>query len=350
MVQSRNEFVNEAIPVSDFFKTLATNYYWSNEYERKQKMDVKESVAKESKIDVENKKIWGLDLSEINGRVEDNVDKIAQHIIYSIVSQAVKHKSALVQFYRTRNDDEQQCKQEAYRNISNAWRDEYCLCSPINQTPKDRMKTAEWRIIMCYYSMYKAVSSIIHTRSAERLGNSHVKTLDIHANEYLQSKARVLYPFPLRFNPRNPNYTSPEIPYPSREVTHKFKSYTRRVDNCMKEQYKALQSLSIWDKSRNIDSFFHVMKLFREWANYGHGGIFSRLYGEGFIRYLDSSLRLLSYSSLALAEVIQILSFGYDSFQREVARYVKSSDMGITDSSKLVEDRFEVYDRALSHI
>lgn len=106
------------------------------------------------------------------------------------------------------------------------------------------------------------------------------------------------------------------------------------------------RNISIEDD--DVEDFYFLMKLLREWANYKHGGLFSLLYGDGYIKAIDRSLRLLSFSALVTAEVATICSFGLDWFREEVSAFHQASKEGAAESSIKVRNRLSAYEQALS--
>lgn len=117
----------------------------------------------------------------------------------------------------------------------------------------------------------------------------------------------------------------------------------------MEAVYSKAENVSSWDSGRNTSTFYHVFKLLREWANYEHGGIFSRLYGPGYVKFLDRGMRLLAYSAITTAEVALICAFGIDRFERELRYYGESCEEGVSEGAAHAVDRYEVYQRTLSN-
>jgi hypothetical protein len=358
MPHTARRFVEQAMPVGQFMKTISDGFYWAYEFKRDQYIGVENSVASRSEIDTSNQTVWGLNLTEANSK--GDLGRLKQHIIFATIRQAVDNREQLLQFFRGRSGSDRIYEEKTFRNLTNAWRDEYCLSEPIDAEPEQRMKTAEWRITMCYYSLYKSVSAIIHTKDSADLSNSHVSTLDVHASQFLSSSARCLYGYPLNYNPSNDEFFEFRLPFPlilntSQEEyeeqlrRERRESYADHNRGLMRALYSKAEDINTWDEGRRTSTFLHVFKLLREWANYGHGGIFSRLYGPGFIKFIDRAIQLLTYSAVSTAEVAAICAFGFDRFERELQYYREACEEGISDGSLHVDKRFDIYQRALSN-
>lgn len=356
MSHTARRFAQQAIPVGQFMKTLSDGFYWAYENKRDQYMGVENAVASSSDIDADNQTVWGLNLVEATNK--GDIERLKQHIIYATVAQAVDNRGQLLQFFRGRSGSDRIYEEKAFRNLTNAWRDEYCLSAPVDAEPEERMKTAEWRITMCYYALYKSASAIVHTKDSSDLSNSHVRTLNIHANQFLSSRARCLYGYPFNYNPSSGDFFDFRLPFPhyigvedeewkEQLRQEREESYADHNERLMTALYSKAKNISTWDADRETSTFFHVFKLLREWANYGHGGIFSRLYGPGYIKFIDRAIQLLTYSAVSTAEVSIICAFGLDRFERELRYYREACEEGISDSSVHVDERFEVYQRVL---
>ncbi|WP_157078404.1 hypothetical protein [Halalkalicoccus paucihalophilus] len=106
---------------------------------------------------------------------EDNLEDIQSHILYHIIQNASSNKSALNDFFSRYSGDLESIE----RNLTNGWRDEFALNDPIGKDEGERMKTVEWRITMCYYSIFKAQSALMHCRfnkiRENAKGGSHVQ-------------------------------------------------------------------------------------------------------------------------------------------------------------------------------
>lgn len=358
MSHTARRFANEAIPVGQFMKTLSEGFYWAYEYRRDQYMGVENAAAPDSQIDTDHQSVWGLNLAEATNK--SDTERLKEHVLYATVAQAVDNRGQLLQFFRSRSGSDRLYEKKTFRNLTNAWRDEYCLSSPVDAEPEDRMKTAEWRITMCYYALYKAASAIVHTKDSSDLSNSHVRTLNMHANQFLSSRARCLYGYPLNFDPSSGDFFDFRLPCPQHIgidkeewqeelLEDRKESYADHNERLMSALYNKAQNISTWDTDRETSTFFHVFKLLREWANYGHGGIFSRLYGPGYIKFIDRAIQLLTYSAISTAEVATICAFGFDRFERELRYYREACEEGISDGSLHVDERFEIYKRALNN-
>lgn len=338
-------------------KTLSDGFYWAYEYNRDQYMGVENAVASMSEIDPDQQVVWGLNLAEAT--YKSDIERLKEHIIYATVAQAVDQRDQLLSFFRGRSGSDRLYEEKTFRNLTNAWRDEYCLSAPVDVEPEERMKTAEWRITMCYYALYKSASAIVHTKDSSDLSNSHVRTLNMHANQFLSSRARCLYGYPLNYGPSSGDFFDFRLPFPihvgvddeewrTELREERTEAYADHNERLMTALYSKAEKISTWDSDRNTSTFYHVFKLLREWANYEHGGIFSRLYGPGYIKFIDRAIQLLAYSAISTAEVSTICAFGLDRFERELRYYREACEEGISDSSLYVDDRFEVYQRVLN--
>lgn len=358
MSHTARRFAQQAIPVGQFMKTLSEGFYWAYEYKRGQWMGVENATAPNSEIDADSQTVWELNLEEAT--YKNDIERLKEHIIFATVGQAVDDRDQLLQFFRGRSGSARLYEEKAFRNLTNAWRDEYCLNSPVDAEPEERMKTAEWRITMCYYALYKSASAIVHTKDSSDLSNSHVRTLNIHASQFLSSRARCLYGYPLNHNPCSGDFFEFRLPFPQhisvedeewREPLRedRIDTYADHYERLMTALYSKAKNISTWDSDRETSTFFHVFKLLREWANYGHGGIFSRLYGPGYIKFIDRAIQLLTYSAISTAEVAAICAFGFERFERELRYYREACEEGISDGALHVDERFEIYQRALSN-
>jgi hypothetical protein len=357
MPHTARKFAKQAIPVGQFFKTVANGYYWAYEYGRDQNMDLDNSAAPRSDIDSDDLSIWGLNLAEATS--DSNIEQLKDHIIYATLEQAVKNHGQLLGFFRNRSGSDRIYEDKAFRNLTNAWRDEYCLNAPVDAEPEERMKTAEWRITMCYYALYKSVSAIIRTKDSTDLSISHQKTLDKHSSQFMASRARCLYGYPFNFDPCSSQFFDFRKPFPyfigvedeeleARRRSQREDIYADHYKRQMEVVYSKAEKISSWDNKRNTSTFYHVFKLLREWANYEHGGIFSRLYGPGYVQFIDRGIRLLAYSAISTAEVALICAFGIDRFERELRHYQKACEEGVSEGASHIIDRYEVYQQALN--
>lgn len=356
MSSSRDRFVREGIPVGEFFKEVANQFYWAYEFNRNQWQEIEGSPAEDSEIDINEGNIWGLEMTEVTDSLPENsIGRLEDHVLYAVVEQALRNRGRLMTYLRDRSDGEEECAEAAFRNLSNAWRDEYALNQPFDFDAEDRMKTAEWRISKCYYSLYKSLSAIEHTKLGSRLEGSHTKVLNIHETRFIRSKVGDLYVFPFNFydiTSSKKHTTTYPVPYPIDDSAgidegEIISRYNETLDYIFKRFDEKIDDIENGASPSTIRSFYHVMKFFREWANYEHGGIFSRLYGEGYRKYMDTALRLMSFTAMTISEVALIASFGFDKYRSELELYEEASKVGIQRSSKLPSERCEVYRRAL---
>jgi len=357
MSHTARRFAEQAVPVGQFFKTIANGYYWAYEYERDQNMGLDNSVAPSSEINSDEQSVWGLNLAEVSN--DSDVEQLKEHIIYATLESAVEDRDQLLGFFRNRSGSDRIYAKNAFRNLTNAWRDEYCLSDPVDAGPEERMKTAEWRITMCYYALYKSASAIIRTKDDSDLSNSHQATLRKHSNQFMSSRAYGLYGYPFNFAPSSGQFFDFRKPFSyfidvedeewmSEIRGQREEKYANHYKRQMNAVYSKAKNISTWDNGRDTSTFYHVFKLLREWANYEHGGIFSRLYGPGYIKFIDRAIRLLAYSAISTAEVALICAFGIDKFGRELRYYQESCEKGVSEGAAHVAGRYEIYQRALS--
>lgn len=371
MAHDADNFIEHAIPVGELMKNIANGYYWAYNLNRSQWMSIGNSPADDEFIDEEHEEIWGLSMAESGRRPWYSYRNYCDHILYDIASRAVANKPEILQFFQSNQSNLEEKQREAFRNISNAWRDEFALVSPIfpeydgfpgdgaeipseSNGAKWRMKTAEWRITMCYYAMYKSLSATVRSKDLRSLG--HKKMLNFYSNQFMSSRIYYMYPYPLLFIPSNSqNFNPPDLPYPL-GVPYRRSAHREMYEE---ERDRRIETYHDWlpDNLDQIDShassvssyhggpptLFHIFRILREWASYDHGGIFSRLYGEGYVKYIDAALRLVSFSSMTLAEVLLIAAFGIDAFIQEASAYFESCERGIANSTTMVDYRFNAY-------
>ena len=103
----------------------------------------------------DNHDAWGSNLSDVQN-----------HALYHVVANSQENEQELNQFFSDKESGAQPNK--AMKNISNAWRDEFALNDPIDGDVRDRMRTAEWRITMAYYSIYKATSALMRSKLSNK--------------------------------------------------------------------------------------------------------------------------------------------------------------------------------------
>lgn len=401
MVHTGSRFMEVGEPVGEFMKLLTHDFYWAYNWSKDQWMDISKSVATTEAVNVEENTVWGLNLSEPSSKqsVYREQGLIRDQILYHLLSNVRDNKGRLLGRLRDRSNDEfdeDEYAKEAFRNLSNAWRDEYAVYEPLfndfadyarQSEGKDglgeekdiveakrsiaesevslrkwRMQTAEWRIVKCYYSLYKSASAIVRSQTLDNVGD-HNGMLDKHYNSFMQSKLRSLYVFPLLPVPNQVSqFILPSVPFPLAEVSDQSPTHQPKWKDRYKESYETLLN-NLENKISDISevnprkpegsspepkSFYHMMKILREWASYHHGGIFSRLYGKGYIKYIDTAIRLSSFAALASAEVALICTFGYNRFKKALKTYCEACAEGIADSAAIVNSRNVVYDEVLS--
>lgn len=213
------------------------------------------------------------------------------------------------------------------------------------------MQTTEWRIIQMYYSVYKSVSAIMRSKFGEiRAGSkgTHNAVFEKHRKECMDKLQSKLYVFPFMYfpneqNPGNKSVFSWEVPYPIVGENHNQQEQQNKyAQDALRSIYDASQK-SEYLQNEVFFTFYDLLKKLREWAQYQQGGIFNRLYGETHIMALDHALRLISYTSLAIAEVALICGFGFNKFNDVYDEFRKSSREGKSHSTNLVYERFSIY-------
>lgn len=359
MSYSADRFMEEGDPVGEFFYGLYHGFYWHYEQNRAQRQDVTESPAVDSEINEENQSVWGLDLSETNGPPAVDVEGLKDHILYAVLAQARENRESLLNFYRGSWDDREGCSEQAFRNLSNAWRDEFILNYPKEEDYEFRMQSAEWRITVCYYSLYKSLSAIVHTKDSSDLSTTHVSTANRHANEFMDMPAtQPIFVYPYNFHPDDTRYFDFSLPYPAfqdypdefveEHLERLLTQFSEESNNRMTSVYNKITNISTYSSDRSTDTFYHLMKLLREWANYEEGRIFARLHGDGYLKAIDRTLQLLTYSALVTSEVAVIASFGFEEFRSQVEGFHRASTRGITNCADDVLQRNQVYSHVIS--
>jgi len=361
-MQDWQVYKQEAEPVAELMKLINDGYRVAYEFD---KDDYREGnpFIEEGKGAPREK--WGIDLSKIapnttGGHLHwgNKIEQLREHILYFVVSQAVENQKELQTFFRDREEDLQDHYRNAYRNLTNAWRDEYALASPIGASSEERTNVAEWKIIQAYYCVYKATSALLRCKYSNirtSRGGSHTSMWEFHRINSMDTLESKLYAFPFLYfpnddNPRSNDYFNWIVPYPINEEFEIDQANTqdKYVENSLSNIYEKAKQIPYFE-NKNMITFYDLLQWLREWAQYQRGGIFSRLYGTTHIKAIDDALRLVAYTGIAIAEVAFICSFGLHKFYYIYKQYRESCEAGnVLDSQYFVSNRYDVYSNALS--
>lgn len=359
MIQDQRVYLQEAKPVAELMKSINSSYRVAYEFDRD---DFEEGNSYLDEGMGSTREKWGLDLSRVepvnNGGHShwgDNLESLQDHILYHVVAQAVEYNDELENFFQDRESDREDHFKDAFRNLTNAWRDEYALNAPFHGSSKSRTNTAEWRIVQTYYSVYKSTSALLRSKfdTIRRGRGNHASLWRFHREECIDELQDKLYAFPFLYfpvddNPRSHDYFNWVPPYPIHDDFYKEQSerQNRYAESALEEIYHETKSIPYFEDEMLI-SFYDLLKSLREWAQYHQGGIFSRLYGDTHIKALDHALRLLSFTGITIAEVALICAFGIGDFEDIYREYRESCYTGdIPDSLWNVSRRFDVYKEA----
>lgn len=342
-----------AVPVGEFFRAVNSGYELAYEWDRH---DYAEGGIRVGEGEGAVREKWGIDLSRVRNRYGwgDSLSNIQEHVLFHIVSNSKKHSDRLSDYFSDDITGEQH--REVARNLSNAWRDEFALNDPLDGGVDDRMRTAEWRIVKCYYSVFKAVSALMRSEFDEirnDAGDAHSGLWIKHRQELMTELGHRLYAFPFMFFPEATtgqhadNWFDWTVPYPIPD--DEYERQERILQDNARSQlsiyHSKLREID-WGEDSVLNTFYDGLLLLRHWANYQHGGVFSRLYGDGYKQAIDEGLRLLSFTGMAIAEVGLIHSLGWQRFRAMYQSFSANSYAGINDSSDMVRRRVEVYMQA----
>lgn len=359
-IQDWRVYKEEAEPVADLMKSINSGYRLAYEYDRD---DYREGNPFLDEGKGATRKKWGIDLSKIRPITTgghqywgDSLENVRKHVLYHVTEQAVRHEDSLQDFFQDRDLDKNEHFVEAFRNLTNGWRDEFALNRPRLDSEEVRAKTAEWRIIQSYYAVFKATSAIMRSKFEDIRENgrgNHASVWETHRRRCMDELQEKLYVFPFMYfpvddNPRKNDAFSWEVPYPIHDSLYERQKerQNRYAQESLESIYASSQE-SPYLQDEMLFTFYDLMKGLREWAQYQQGGIFSRLYGETHIKALDHALRLIAYTALAIAEVALICAFGFDEFEGVYSEYRESCEEGqATESLYLVYERFSVYSSA----
>lgn len=351
MVHSAREFMQEADPVAELLRSINSSFYGTYEYD---KHDYAEGAVGILEGEGAPREKWGLDLSKkkvSSGTWGASLSDIQNHILYHVVSNALLHEQELDDFFEDIRPHSETRKVK--RNLANAWRDEFALNDPINGSAKDRMRTTEWRITMAYYAVFKSHSALMRTQFDEiREGSSHSGMWRKHRSEFMEKLGNKLYAFPFMLFPRDSGPHSSKwfdwtIPYPIQDESYEYQQdilQGEAEDSLSTIHSKATEIAS--EDDLPLITFYDLLLMLRHWANYQNGGIFSRLYGEGYIKSIDEALRLVTFTGMTIAEVGIIMARGLDDVEFEYDWYRQSCEAGVSDALSLIERRMDVYQQA----
>lgn len=349
MVLDEKQFYKYGKPVGELFQALSTSFFDTYEYGR----PFGEGVESKCPPDFPESR-WGLEFRRVMHNTpvwgDECLQTVQGHILYHIVSNAKAKEDELRAYFEGSNSGD---AEKALRNLSNAWRDEFAVNDPIDGGAADRMRTAEWRISMAYYAIYKAFSALMRSRFDDiRMdggGGSHVRMWKKHRSEMLDELTDSLYTYPFMYFPNgefSDQWFDWSAPYPT------WNGQSPEIDSVLNKNAKdALTDIYNYRQSFHEDSdtpcptFFDVLLNLRHWANYHRGGVFSRLYGSGLRFAIDEGLRLTTFTGLTIAEVGLIQSLGYDVIEKEFKAFKQSSIEGVEDSSYFPAKRFAVYEQ-----
>ncbi|MCO8267205.1 hypothetical protein NKF06_11550 [Haloferax sp. AB510] len=353
LYDDHSRFIDQAMPVGDIMRSINSGYRVAYEFDRD---DWAEGNKFLDGLKGGHRSEWGIDLTRVDsgGSVwGDKISTLQEHILHHIISQSKKHGGEISRFLNEREGDNIDThKMEVYRNISNAWRDEFALNDPVDGSEDDRMRTTEWRIAICYYAIYKSISAILRIKF-NKLPKNHTELWTLNQKQLLDRFGTKLYPFPFLNFPHQTDWSENKIyqwtvPYPMPEEKFEQQQQTQSGYAEHNLEYILDTADSIPDFNRNhVYSLFDLLKELRHWANYWHGGIFSRLYGQGYKQAIDDALRLLTYTGLATAEVAVITAFGLDELKKMHEEYSHSCELGMMpESYNLSDHRVGIYERA----
>ncbi|WP_224268505.1 hypothetical protein [Haloprofundus salinisoli] len=355
MPYSSNDFMQQGAPVGEFFRSVNKGYELAYEWDRH---DYHPRVEDRFGRPSASRSEFGLDLSRIrcnSGTWGTNLEDIQNHVLYHVVQNAKNNRITIESFFR--DSIPQEKHDEIARNITNAWRDEFALNDPVEGVGEDRMRTTEWRIAQCYYAIFKAQSALMHANFDEirsnDSGGSHVRMWKKHRREMMPQLGNSLYAYPFMFFPQattgsdSSNWFDWTVPFPIPD-----QNFDRQEDILQQNARDSLENLYgqleefDWTNEGGLNTFYDALLMLRAWANYQHGGVFSRLYGEGYIQAIDEALRLLAFTGLAIAETGIILAHGWRRFLVIWQVFWANAYAGIANSYEIARRRLQVYREA----
>jgi hypothetical protein len=357
MSQTPSDFMEEGAPVAQLFRRINSSFYETYEFDKHDYSEGGIWVDDDQSPAVREK--WGLDLSKVNNTYDtwsSRLSDVQNHALYHVVANAQENEEELNQFFSDKESGAQPNK--AMKNISNAWRDEFALNDPLDGDVRDRMRTAEWRITMAYYSIYKATSALMRSKFSDKKegGSDHDGMWRYHMREVMDELGNSLYAYPFMFFPRDSGPHSSKwfewtVPYPM--IDENWESQREimatNAKSALSSIYsKAREGINWEDGKPVLVTFYDLLLQLRHWANYQEGGIFSRLYGDGYRQFIDEGLRLITFIGMAIAEVGLIYSLGFGRFYSQYKRYARSCREGVEEGLGLIERRMNVYEQAFS--
>lgn len=207
---------------------------------------------------------------------------------------------------------------------------------------------------MCYYATFKAQSAFMYSKfdniRDEGKGGSHSRMWQKHRREMMAILGNTLYVYPFMFFPQatvgehTSNWFDWTVPYPVPDEEYKRQEelqqeYARRS---LESLYESLKEFD-WIYEGGLHTFYDALLMLRQWANYQHGGVFSRLYGEGYIQAIDEALRLLCYTALSIAEIGIIHAIGWNRFLSIWQSFWNNARAGFADSYDIANHRIHIY-------
>lgn len=356
MPYSGKDFMDQGAPIGDLCRFINKTFYGSYEWDR----DNYHHRLDKYQHDEVPGEVWGIDQAQLqcsNSTWGSSLEELQDHVLYHVVANALDNSGTLESFFS--DDISQEQHDSIARNLSNAWRDEFALNDPIEGDVDDRMRTTEWRIVMCYYSVFKAQSALMYCKfediRADGSGGSHTRMWKKHRRKMMAPLGNSLYAYPFMFFPQatkgkhSSNWFDWTVPYPVPETDRNRQERVLKVNakRNLEDIYNKLENFD-WTNDAGLNTFYDGLLMIRKWANYQHGGVFSRLYGEGYKQAIDEALRLLTYTALAIAEVGIIMAYGWKRFNGMWNVYWANSHAGVADSYSVAKRRVTVYHEAFS--
>ncbi len=357
MPYSGSDFMEQGEPIAKFCKVLNKSFEAAYEWDRHEYHPRHEEHGR----DTASREEFGLDLTRLrcpSYAWGSNLEDIQNHVLYHIVQNAIENSTEITSHFPDEIPDGKH--DEIARNLSNAWRDEFALNDPLTGGTSDRMRTTEWRIPMCYYAIYKAQSALMHCAfdniRADGRGGSHVRMWKKHRREMMAPLGNSLYAYPFMFFPQATtgdhasNWFDWTVPYPipDSRFSRQEDILQDRAKSQLEILYDKLEEFD-WTNEAGLNTFYDALLMLRQWANYQHGGVFSRLYGEGLMKFIDEALRLVTFVGLAIAEVGVIKAYSWDRFRGIWHVFAANSSEGIADSTAVAKRRVEVYQQAFGY-
>lgn len=348
--------MEQGAPIGDFCRLLNKTYESAYEWDRHEYGPGAEQFGGE----VASREEWGLDLSRLRCQGAtwgDNLTDIQNHVLFHVIQNAIENRDSFDSIFP--DDLPNENYREVSRNITNAWRDEFALNDPLDGSTDDRMKTAEWRIVMAYYAVFKATSGLMYCAFDEIRdngnGGSHARMWQKHRRELMTPLGNSLYVFPFMYFPQATtgqhasNWFDWTVPYPIPDDAFESQEAIMKENarEGLRYLYDSLEEFD-WTNENALNTFYDALLMLRQWANYQHGGVFSRLYGDGYKQSIDEALRLVTFTGLAIAEVGIIMAHGWERFNAMWQVFWANAHAGVDDSYDVAKHRVMVYNRVFS--